>query len=184
MISRILTLLTVFLAVTTAPNIVKAEQSARLAGTIPVRYHPDVYADYILVEKGKRRMTLYNGGRVLKRYKIAIGKGGDGPKVRQGDMRTPEGLYYIEGRNPDSSFHLSLKISYPDEADVARAEALGYDPGGDIVIHGVRNGTSPYKHHKYRYPNDWTEGCIAVTNAEMEEIWRMVPDGTMIAIRP
>ena len=181
---RILTLLAVFMAVMTAANAVRAEQSPRFAGAIPVRFQPDTHADYILVEKGKRRMTLYNSGRVLKRYKISIGKGGEGPKVRQGDMRTPEGLYYIEGRNPDSRFHLSLKISYPDEDDVARADALGYDPGGDIVIHGVRNGVSPYKHYKYRYPNDWTEGCIAVTNAEMEEIWRMVPDGTMIAIRP
>ncbi|NCC21863.1 MAG: hypothetical protein EOM26_05295 [Alphaproteobacteria bacterium] len=139
-------------------------------------------ADYILVEKAKRRMTLYSDGRILRRYKVALGKGGLEPKVKEGDARTPEGVYYISGRNPNSAYHLSLKISYPDIDDEHRARMMGVSPGSNIMIHGLENGIT--KDELSRLPKDWTLGCIAVTNEEVREIWQLVPDGTPIAIRP
>jgi murein L,D-transpeptidase YafK len=139
-------------------------------------------ADYILIEKAKRRMTLFHEGEVIRQYRIGLGKGGLAPKVREGDGRTPEGVYRISGRNPDSAYHLSLRISYPGPDDIKRARMLGVSPGGDIMIHGYENGTAPDE--RSRLPKDWTLGCIAVTNTEIREIWKLVPDGTPIAIRP
>ncbi len=129
----------------------------------------------IIVFKNARYMHLMHGTEVLKSYRIDLGFAPRGHKQFEGDGRTPEGLYYIDRRNPESEFHLSLGISYPNERDVARAQKLGKSPGGDIFIHGRGNPVQ-------RLIRDWTWGCIAVTNAEMEEIYAMVQDGTPIAI--
>ncbi|HUG60921.1 MAG TPA: L,D-transpeptidase family protein [Methylomirabilota bacterium] len=143
---------------------------------------PGVTADAIHVDKSERTLTLMKDGQPLKTYAIAIGGGGDGPKRREGDRLTPEGDYTITGRNPNSIAHLSLRTSYPSPADVASAEERGEPPGGDIMIHGIPNGFSFLGPLHRR--SDWTDGCIAVTNAEMDEIWRVVPDGTPIRIDP
>lgn len=138
--------------------------------------------DRILVEKSARRLMLISQGEVLKTYKIALGGNPIGPKERQGDNKTPEGTYVIDGRNRDSRFYLSLHISYPNERDKNRARELGVSPGGDIMIHGIKNGSSWVgdAHAKV----DWTNGCIAVTNEEIEEIAKLTPNGTMVEIRP
>lgn len=132
-------------------------------------------ADSIVVDKSERRLQLLQAGRVIRTYRIRLGAAPAGHKQQQGDERTPEGEYRISGRNPTSRFHLSLRISYPNDADRRRARGRGVDPGGDIMIHG---GNSPL----WRY--DWTDGCIAVTDAEIEEIWRLVATGTPIRIVP
>jgi murein L,D-transpeptidase YafK len=139
-------------------------------------------ADLIVIDKSERRMVLYDGGAEIARYRIALGFAPEGDKERQGDGKTPEGRYRIDFKNPRSQFHLSLKISYPDAADRAAAEAAGADPGGDIFIHGTP-GTSgvPAALVPRR---DWTLGCIAVSNGEIEEIWRLVEVGTAVEIGP
>jgi murein L,D-transpeptidase YafK len=137
--------------------------------------------DRIVVRKKERRLELLRDGRVVKSYRIALGSNPTGHKLRQGDGRTPEGTYVIEGRNPNSRYHLSLRVSYPDAIDAARAEAEAAAPGGDIMIHGVGRESRGRKLHPRR---DWTEGCIAVSDREIEEIWASVPDGTPIEIRP
>lgn len=139
-------------------------------------------AEFLVVFKSKRRLGLYravDGEPVLLRsYDVDLGFTPRGDKNQRGDGRTPEGTYYINRRNENSAYHLSLGISYPDVNDMAEARAKGLNPGGDIFIHGgpttVRN----------RLKRDWTAGCISVTNQEIEEIWAMVPLGTPIAIRP
>lgn len=132
-------------------------------------------ADAIRVYKAQRRMDLLRGGRVIATYPIVLGGAPVGHKRQQGDQRTPEGDYRITYRNDRSRFHLSLRISYPSEVDRRQAVARGVDPGGDIMIHGA---TPPGSR------TDWTEGCIAVTNAEMDAIWQRVPVGTPIRIDP
>jgi murein L,D-transpeptidase YafK len=149
---------------------------------VPVALTEDAAADWIVVRKARREMLLYRQGEPFRRYTVAIGSGGPGPKRREGDKRTPEGLYRIDGRNPDSAYHLSLRIDYPGPHDVAAAEARGEPPGSDIMIHGLPNGLGMFP-ALFRRRN-WTDGCIAVTNAEIEEIWRLVPDGTPIEIVP
>jgi tetratricopeptide (TPR) repeat protein len=139
-------------------------------------------ADRVLIEKKKRRLTLLSKGEVIKTYKIALGGNPDAPKERKGDNKTPEGTYTIESRNRHSDYHLSLRISYPNEKDKKRAKELGVSPGGDIMIHGIKNGLSWVG--GFHAEIDWTEGCIAVTNKEMEEIARLVPNGTPVEIRP
>jgi murein L,D-transpeptidase YafK len=136
--------------------------------------------DGIVVDKSERRMDLMSGGAVVRSYEIALGSAPDRDKQQEGDGKTPEGRYVIEGRNPKSAFHLSLKISYPDAADRAAADARGVSPGGDIFIHGAPN----WWLLPGQPPGDWTRGCIAVTKAEIEEIWRLVPDGTPVEIKP
>lgn len=131
----------------------------------------------VLVFKGSRRMYLMHHDTVLKYYDVELGFAPRGHKRVEGDGRTPEGDYRIDRRNPNSRFHLSLGIDYPRAADVARAAALGRSPGGDIFIHG---GPVPGG----RAGRDWTDGCIAVTDPEMEEIYAMVRTGTPISIRP
>lgn len=139
-------------------------------------------ADRIVVEKAERRMVLSRAGEVIRTYDIALGFGEPGDKAREGDGRTPEGLYAISGRNPRSAYHLSLRIDYPRPDDIAAARARGEDPGGDIMIHGLPNGLGWLgAGHLSR---DWTDGCIAVTDVEIREIWSLVPDGTPIEIRP
>ncbi|MFC3057884.1 L,D-transpeptidase family protein [Paenirhodobacter populi] len=131
----------------------------------------------IQVFKGKRRMYLLSGSTVLKEYKFALGGNPIGPKRFEGDGKTPEGLYYIDRRNPNSSYHLSLGISYPNPQDIAYAESMGRRPGGDIFVHG-RAGKNKGR------GKDWTAGCIAVTDKEIEEIYSMVATGTPIWIFP
>ncbi len=138
--------------------------------------------DYILVRKASKELTLYAGSRKIKTYKIALGKNPVGHKVREGDQKTPEGLYYIDARKNNSKYHLALHISYPDKIDDLKARSLGVSPGGDIMIHGTGD---EYKWMgKLHASINWTDGCIAVTNKEIEEIWRLVPDGTLIEIKP
>ena len=139
-------------------------------------------ADKVLIEKKERRLTLLSEGEVIKTYKIALGGNPVGPKERQGDNKTPEGTYIIDSRNSNSGYHLSLHISYPNEIDRRRAKELGVSPGGNIMIHGIKNGLSWVG--AYHAEVDWTKGCIAVTDQEMEEIYRLVPNGTTVEIRP
>ena len=142
----------------------------------------DSLADRIVIDKSDRRLSLYRRNRLLKTYDIALGPNPNGHKEREGDGRTPEGSYVIDSRNRNSAFHRSLHISYPNDQDRRRARRLGVSPGGDIMIHGLPNGMDAIgKAHLLR---DWTQGCIAVTNAEIEEIWRVVRDGTRVEIRP
>lgn len=138
--------------------------------------------DKILIEKKKRRLTLISKEEAIKTYTIALGANPVGPKEREGDNKTPEGNYTIESRNWHSKYHLSLRISYPNWKDKQRANQLGVSPGGDIMIHGAKNEFS--RLGKSQNAIDWTEGCIAVTNQEIEEIARLVPNGTPVEIRP
>ena len=157
---------------------------ARLApGTPPEMAAIADRADRIVIEKSLRRMQLWQGDVVLRSYDIAMG--GDpagGHKAQEGDERTPEGRYEIDWRNGRSVAHLSLHISYPNADDRAAAAALGVDPGGNIMIHGLPNGWGALG--RLHLLADWTDGCIAVTNAEMAEIWSLVADGTGIEILP
>ena len=141
-----------------------------------------VPADSIVVEKSHHRLSLYHQGTLLRSYLVALGQQPVGDKVRVGDNRTPEGLFHIAARNSESLYHRSLKISYPDAAHRARARSLGVSPGGDIMIHGLpaRQAWVGAAHRDF----DWTEGCIAVTNNEIDEIWSVVPVGTPILIKP
>ncbi|AWW74070.1 hypothetical protein CD351_06470 [Erythrobacter sp. KY5] len=136
-------------------------------------------ADYLLVDKSERLLIAYRQGRPIKAYRgLQFGDAPMGHKRFQGDERTPEGLYTIDTRNPQSRFHLSLRISYPNRQDRAFASQYGRSPGGDIFIHGQPTGRPG------RMRGDWTDGCIALSNAEIEELWQIVPDGTPIEIRP
>jgi murein L,D-transpeptidase YafK len=139
-------------------------------------------ADRLLIEKAARRLTLFANDAPIRTYTVSLGGNPVGPKQREGDQRTPEGLYSINARNSNSSFHRSLQISYPDEEDRARASSAGVDPGGLIMIHGIRNGLG-WVGRLHRF-FDWTDGCIAVTDAEMDEIWELVEIGTPVEIKP
>lgn len=139
-------------------------------------------ADRILILKSERKLLLFHDGAVLKSFWIALGRNPEGAKTAVGDGRTPEGIYRIDGRNRESWFHRSLHISYPNKADRDRARTLGVNPGGSIRIHGVPPGYGPSGPDERMI--DWTDGCIAVTNADMDEIWARVPNGTIVEIRP
>lgn len=139
-------------------------------------------ADKVVVWKGKRILELQKEGATLKRYRISLGRTPAGPKLREGDGRTPQGDYVIDNRNPGSRFHLALHISHPDANDRRQARQAGYAPGGAIMVHGMRNGYGWIG--RLHLLVDWTDGCIAVTDSEIEEIWRAVPNGTTIEIRP
>lgn len=139
-------------------------------------------ADLVEIFKGERRMELKREGGVLKRYRVALGSSPRQHKEREGDGRTPEGRYTIDARNPRSSFHLSLRVSYPDSKDRARATELGVSAGGDIYIHGLPNGWRKFTTAHPR--KDWTTGCIAVTDPEIREIWSLVPTGAGVVIHP
>jgi murein L,D-transpeptidase YafK len=142
----------------------------------------DAKVDKILILKSARKLQLLRGKDVVKEYRVALGKSPAGAKERQGDGKTPEGSYVIDYRNKNSQFHRSLHISYPNATDKTRARILGVDPGGDVFIHGLMNGYGWIgAAHRTK---DWTLGCIAVTNEEIEEIWKLVPDGTPVEIRP
>lgn len=134
----------------------------------------------IVVQKAARRMMLYQDGKIVRTYRIALGFAPLGTKDRQGDGRTPEGVFKIDRRNAASAYHLSLGINYPRPEDVARAAKGGYSPGGDIFFHGQPNAMPDGA----VIPGDWTAGCMALTVAEMREIWPAVPIGTEVEILP
>jgi len=134
------------------------------------------------VLKGPRRLLLLRRAHVLRDYEIALGRNPIGPKHNYGDGRTPEGRYFIESRNEDSGFHRALRISYPNEQDREFALRAGLAPGEGVMIHGLPNGES-WIGDSHR-DLDWTNGCIGVTDDEMNEIWELVDDGTPIEIRP
>ena len=138
-------------------------------------------ADKIVVIKGEHKMMLLRSGTVIRSYQVSLGRGGKGQKMRGGDHKTLEGAYVIDWRNSKSRFHLSLHISYPNATDIQRAREHGFAPGGDIMIHGLQNGLGWIG--RFQRVSDWTDGCIAVTDSEMCQIWRAVPDGTPIGIR-
>ena len=139
-------------------------------------------ADSVLIVKSERKLYLLKAGEILRDFDVALGLMPEGHKQREGDFRTPEGLYYLDARNPNSDYFLSLHISYPNRQDVDRARAQGVDPGGQIMIHGQPNEP---KYSESRYANwDWTDGCIAVSNSDMVDIWLMTDEGTPIEIRP
>lgn len=142
------------------------------------------YVDSVLVKKSKRTMELHKDGAVYRTYRISLGDQPRGHKIQEGDERTPEGSYVLDWRNPNSSFYKSIHVSYPNALDRTVARSLGVSPGGMIMIHGLPNWlSSPRLAEEYRR-TDWTDGCIAVGNEEMDEIWRLVRDGTPITILP
>jgi murein L,D-transpeptidase YafK len=149
---------------------------------VPPAPQPDRWtADFVVVEKSTHRLALFRDGQVLRTYRVALGRGGPDPKSREGDARTPEGTYYIDRHNPHSCCHLALHISYPNAGDVAAARARGVSAGSGIEIHGLPPSLRWLG--SWHWTRDWTHGCIAVTDSEIEEIWGMVPDGTPIEIR-
>lgn len=137
-------------------------------------------AESVLVDKSARKMWLITNGERYREYNISLGDSPAGHKEQEGDEKTPEGRYSIDYRNPESSYHLSLHIDYPKQQDTKNAESNGVSPGGNIFIHGLPNGMG-FAHHKYK-GQDWTDGCIAVDNQAIEEIWTLVKDGTPIEI--
>lgn len=172
--------LTSVLALATAGFGADAEAQSRRAPPAMAPVHEQ--ADFILVLKGERRLILFRQGTPFREYRISMGNGAnEGPKRFEGDGRTPEGLYVIDWRNPNSLAYLSLHISYPNAEDIAYAESQGRRPGGDIMIHGINNGWGFLG--ALQRTRDWTAGCIAVTNREMRQIWSLVPDGTPIELR-
>lgn len=138
--------------------------------------------DRIVVEKAERKLSIFREGKLIKTYRVALGGNPVGPKEQEGDMKTPEGVYKIDYRNPNSDYHLALHVSYPSDEDNARAAARGVNAGFDIMIHGLPNGKG-WMGAAHRQI-DWTAGCIAVTDEEIEELWRVTPDGTTVEIRP
>ncbi len=145
------------------------------AGQFPV-------ADFVLVDKSDRELHLMQDGEVFRTFRIALGIRPNGHKQREGDFRTPEGRYWLDRRNPDSEFFLSIRVSYPNASDRARASERGVNPGGQIMIHGQPN--VPTKSEAYYRTQDWTNGCIAVSNSDMIDIWLMTGERTAIEIRP
>ncbi len=142
----------------------------------------DISADKIMIEKKARRLTLLLKGHPIRTYNVALGRSPEGPKEREGDNKTPEGVYVIDARNMKSGYHKALHISYPNIKDINRAKELRVSPGGNIMIHGIKNGFGWVAgFHRWL---DWTQGCIAVTNNEMDEIWNIVPLGTAVEIKP
>ena len=143
---------------------------------------PDATASRVIVLKKERKLMLMRGEDVLKTYHVSLGEAPVGAKMQQGDHKTPEGRYVLDRRNPKSQFYKSIHISYPNAEDIAHAKKAGVSTGGDIFVHGLPNGYGWIGDGQRL--RDWTDGCIAVTNSEMDEIWRAVPDGTPIEIKP
>ena len=138
-------------------------------------------ADQIVISKSAHSLELRRNGQILRTYKVSLGKGGSAPKTHEGDHLTPEGKYTVDGRNSNSRFYKALHLSYPNESDRARAAASHLPAGGDIEIHGIQNGLGwigPIEHWV-----DWTDGCIALTDSQMDEVWNLVPVGTAVDIQ-
>lgn len=149
---------------------------------IPAALGATPQADKVLIQKSARQLTLLRNGKPLRSYHVSLGSSPKGAKEREGDERTPEGLYTIDSHNAYSKYHLALHVSYPNAADRARARRLHVRPGGEIMIHGTPNrwrGLRIIFEH-----TDWTAGCIAVSDKDIEEIWKLVPNGTVVEIRP
>src|SRR5881275_2432425 len=165
------------LAIVHGPDSTRTSASNR-----PARMSAPVAADSLVLTKSRRELVVFYHGDPVRTYYVALGRSPVGDKARIGDNRTPEGLFFIQGRNPNSRYHLSLRISYPDATHRARAARLGVEPGGDIMIHGLPDEQAAFgpAHRDF----DWTNGCIAVTNKEIEELWRVIRDGTPIEIKP
>lgn len=142
----------------------------------------DPRVDLIKIDKSARKLSLFAKGELVSQYSIALGPEPIGPKRSEGDGRTPEGNYVIDSRNPHSQFYKSLHISYPNQNDRAQSQRLGVRPGANIMIHGIKNGLG-WLGPLHRL-SDWTQGCIAVTDSEIDEIWRLVPDSTKVEIAP
>ncbi len=142
----------------------------------------DAEADLVVVHKAAHRLELYRKGALLKSYAVSLGRHPNGPKQRQGDGKTPEGEYRLDYRKANSSFHRAMHISYPAPTDIALARSHGIEPGGSVMIHGMKNGFGWLG--PLHLVVDWTDGCVAVTDEEMDEIWRAVPDGTKILLKP
>jgi murein L,D-transpeptidase YafK len=163
--------------------------AAAISGPLRVNYAPSTrsaaqwpQANRVVVHKSARRMDLLRGGEVLRTYRIALGLAPTGHKEKVGDFRTPEGHYMLTRRNPRSDFFLSIQVSYPSAEDVRRARKNGFDPGGSIMIHGMPNRL---RHEPdYYLKRDWTDGCIAVSNGDMVEIWLLTQDDIPIDILP
>lgn len=148
---------------------------AAIASTLPM-------ADQVVIHKAERKLVLMRDNEVLRTFRIALGLSPKGAKEREGDFRTPEGNYRVSGRRANSDYFLALKVSYPGPEDLRRAAAAGVSPGGQIMIHGQPN--QPSRPLDYYETHDWTNGCIAVSNADMVDIWLMTPDNTPIQILP
>jgi murein L,D-transpeptidase YafK len=140
------------------------------------------HIDKLIVLKSQHKLILLGNGEQLRSYSISIGRNPIGAKTRAGDHKTPEGIYVVDGRNAKSGFHLALHVSYPNAEDRQSAAAGGFSPGGDIMIHGIKNRLGWIG--RFHRLIDWTDGCVAVTNAEMDQIWDLVPIGTPVEIRP
>jgi murein L,D-transpeptidase YafK len=161
------------LAAAFLPLLLATSAAAQDSARLPV-------ADFVLIDKSERTLTLFAEGQPFRHYTgLQLGGAPEGPKRFEGDRRTPEGRYSIDYGNPDSAYYLSLHISYPSASDRDFAARSGRSPGGAIFIHGQPDGLT-----SGRVPGDWTDGCIALSNAEIEELWQQVPDGTPIEIRP
>jgi murein L,D-transpeptidase YafK len=148
----------------------------------PVAAADIVAADHVVVHKAQRKLALYHGDRLLAEYKVALGLNPVGTKERERDFRTPEGRYYLSRRNTRSDFFLSIQVSYPDKNDEARARKNHWAPGGSIMIHGSPN--TPKHPGSYYASNDWTDGCIALSNSDMVEVWLRTQDNIPIDIYP
>ena len=149
---------------------------------LPARLPEGTHADRVVVKKAAHALELFRGAGLLRSYQVSLGREPREQKQRNGDGRTPEGDYALDYRKANSSFHRALHISYPTPKDAAAARARGDNPGGLIMVHGIRNGLGFLG--RIHTLIDWTDGCVAVTNREIEEIWRVVPDGTPIRIEP
>jgi murein L,D-transpeptidase YafK len=155
-----------------------------LANTTPLSKSKDIKADLVTVIKSQRKMYLSCKGKILKKYDIALGGNAVGHKRVKGDKRTPEGKYKLDYFKPNSSFYKALHISYPNRKDCQAARKLGKSPGGSIMVHGQPNNVEIKKKSFFQRYNDWTAGCIALENDEMEEVLALVSVGTPIYIKP
>jgi len=147
----------------------------------PIPTDPTGLADSVVVSKSHHTLTLFRDGQEICVYRVALGRNPDGPKAREGDHKTPEGNYVLDSKNTRSGFHLSMHVSYPNEQDRERAKKLGFPPGGNIMVHGIKNGFGWLG--RWHRLVDWTDGCVALTNPEMEQFARLVPEGTPVEIK-
>ena len=156
--------------------------ASALPGAARAAIAPQAAADKVIVTKTERRLYLLRDGEILRSYRVALGRVPKGTKIYQGDGRTPEGDYTLTEFNAGSRFYRSIRVSYPNEQDRARARALGQTVGGDVMLHGLAPERRAYGPEHWRF--NWTNGCIAVTDEEIDEIWQRVAVGTPIEIRP
>ena len=148
----------------------------------PAELPADLQFDRLVIDKQARRLTAYAGGKPVREYHIALGWAPEGHKQVEGDGKTPEGVYFVDGKNPNSRYYKNLGVSYPNDADRAAAAALGASPGGDIKIHGLPAGQGHLG--LVHWMQDWTAGCVAVSNEEIDELYARTPVGAPIEIRP